>query len=78
MIEIDITVLKTFDQSITVKDIPVSDKVEIKAEADEMVAMVQQPRDMEAEMQDQVGDIANVEGLADAVEAPAGEEVKAE
>jgi large subunit ribosomal protein L25 len=78
LIEIDISVLKTFDNAITVKDIPVSSKVEIKAQADEMVAMVQQPRDMEAEMQDQVGDISNVEGLADAEPAPAEETKKAE
>lgn len=63
VLEIDISKLKTFEDSITIKDIPVSSKVEIKADADEMVAMVQEPRDVEAEMQDQVGDISQVEGI---------------
>lgn len=48
-IEVDITSLKTFDNQIMVKDLNVSDKVEIKAESDEVVATVQPPRDMAAE-----------------------------
>lgn len=47
--EVDISVLKNFDDAIMIKDIPVSDKVEIKGEPDEMIAKVQAPRDMEAE-----------------------------
>jgi large subunit ribosomal protein L25 len=79
LIEVDISSLKSFDNAITVKDLKVSDKVEIKAEAEEMVAMVQPPRDVEAELQDQTGDIANVEGLEKADEtATAESEEKAE
>ncbi len=48
-INVDISVLDSFDKQILVSDLKVSDKVEIKAEADEMVATVQPPRDMAAE-----------------------------
>lgn len=58
--EVDISKLATFDDVITVKDIPVSDKVEIKADADETVAKVQEPRDMEAEMAEEVDEAAAV------------------
>lgn len=47
--DVDISVLDNFDKQITVKDLRVSDKVEIKAEDDEVVATVQPPRDMAAE-----------------------------
>lgn len=47
--EVDISVLDNFDKQILVKDLKVSDAVEIKADADEMIAAVQPPRDMEAE-----------------------------
>ncbi len=67
-LEVDISKLKTINDTLTVKDIKVSDKVTIKAELDDTVANIQPPRDVEAEMQDQVGDIAQVEGLADKTE----------
>ncbi len=49
VIEVNIESLKTFDAQITVADLNVSAKVEIKAEAEEVVATVQPPRDMAAE-----------------------------
>ena len=58
--EVDISVLDNFEKQILVKDLVVSDKVEIKAEADEMVATVQPPRDMEAEMASTVDEAAAV------------------
>ncbi|HMR55436.1 MAG TPA: 50S ribosomal protein L25, partial [Candidatus Doudnabacteria bacterium] len=49
--EVDITALNDFSAMITVADIPHdSAKVEIKADTEEAVAKVQEPRDMEAEL----------------------------
>jgi hypothetical protein len=46
----------------------------LQAEDDELVVKVQPPRDMEAEMASQIGDVSQVEGIADkAPEAPAAE-----
>lgn len=56
--EVDISVLKTFDDVITVGDLANSDKVEIKVDAEEVLAKVQAPRDMEAEMANDVVDEA--------------------
>jgi large subunit ribosomal protein L25 len=47
--EVDVTALKTFDDILEVKDIPHSDKVDILTDAEEVIAKVQPPRDMEAE-----------------------------
>ncbi len=58
--EVDISVLDNFEKQILVKDLAVSDKVEIKADADEMVATIQPPRDMEAEMASTVDEAAAV------------------
>lgn len=48
--EIDIAQLKTFDDMITVADLKVSDKVEILADAEEAIAKVQAPRNVEEEL----------------------------
>lgn len=84
--EVDISKLATFQDVIEVKDIPVSDKVKIMAEGDELVVKVQEPRDMEAEMANDVVDEAAAVAAAvgpepdaegeEATEAPA--EAKAE
>jgi large subunit ribosomal protein L25 len=58
--DVDISVLKSFDDQITVKDLKVSDKVEIKADPDEVVATVQPPRDVEAELAPDVDEAAAV------------------
>lgn len=58
--EVDISALKTFDDVITVGDITHDDKVVLKAEDDEVVAKVQPPRDMEAELAEQVDEAAAV------------------
>ncbi len=47
--EVDVTALKTFDDVLEVKDIPHTDKVTILTDAEEVIAKVQPPRDMEAE-----------------------------
>lgn len=70
--EVDISVLDTFEKQILVSDLKVSDAVEIKAEADEMIATVQPPRDMEAE------EANNAVDEAAAVAAAVGDEPAAE
>lgn len=69
--EIDIAQLKTFDDVITVGDIKTGDKVEILAEADEPIAKVQAPRNVEEELAP-IEDAAAVEAAA--VAAVAGED----
>lgn len=58
--DVDISVLDNFEKQILVKDLIVSDKVEIKADADEMVAAVQPPRVMEEELAPIVDEAAAV------------------
>jgi large subunit ribosomal protein L25 len=66
-IVVDISVLKTFDDQIQIKDLKVSDKVEIKADGEELVAKVQPPRDVEAELApiEEVDIATAVEGIAE-------------
>ncbi len=76
-IEVDIAKLQTFEDAILIKDLAVDSKVSINADPEEVVAKVQPPRDVEAELSEPVGeiDISKVEGVA---EASAGEEAPAE
>lgn len=65
-IEVDISVLNTFDDSIHVADLKVAKGVTILAEPEEMVAKVDAPRDVEAELAVPiVEDISKVEGAAE-------------
>ena len=61
--EIDIALLKTFDDMITVKDIPVGSNVEILADAEEAIAKVQAPRNVEEELAP-IEDAASAEAAA--------------
>lgn len=76
-IDVDISGLKTFDDQITVANLNVSDKVEIKAEAEEVVAKVQAPRDMEAELaptaEEEAAAVAAAVGPDPAAETAEGE-----
>lgn len=78
-IEVDISSLKTFADTVEVKDLKVSDKVEVKTDADELVVKVQPPRDVEAELAQPVGeeDVSQVEGVADKVPVAEGDEAAA-
>ncbi len=77
-IVVDISVLNTFEDSIHVKDLEVSDKVEITASPEEMVAKVNPPRDVEAELAVPiVEDVSKVEGAAEDKPTEATEEKKA-
>ncbi len=65
-IEVDISVLKTFEDTLSIKDLKISDKVEILGDADDLVVKVQPPRDIEAELAEPVvEDISKVEGAAE-------------
>ena len=65
-IAVSLDVLKTLQDSIHVKDLPVPAKVKILNPADEMVAKVQPPRDVEAELSTPVvEDVSKVEGAAE-------------
>lgn len=58
--EVDISKLATFEDAITVADIPHDAKVEIQADPEEFIAKVQPPRDVEAELVQDVDEAAAV------------------
>lgn len=75
--EVDISVLKTFDDTITVGDIKRSEKIEILVDNEEVIAKVQAPRDMEAEMANDPVDEAAAVAAAVGPEAEAATEEEA-
>ncbi len=74
--EVDISVLKTFDDVITVGNIKRSDKVQILVENEEVIAKVQAPRDMEAELSSTVDEAAAVAAAVGPEPEAAAEEAK--
>jgi large subunit ribosomal protein L25 len=77
-IPVDISVLKTLNNTILVKDLPVPPKVTLLTPGDEMVVKVQPPRNIEAELEAPVvEDVSKVEGAAEDV-PEAAEEGEAE
>ncbi len=63
-LSVDISALNTFDDSITVKDIVLPEGVVALTDAEEVVAKVQPPRDVEAELAAPVEeDVTKVEGV---------------
>lgn len=75
-LEVDISKLATFEDAITVADIPHSDKVEIKADPEEFIAKVQPPRDVEAELVQEVDEAAAVAAAVGPEPTAEGEESK--
>lgn len=78
-IVIDINVLKTFDDIVYVKDLDVSEKVEVFNNSEDIVAKVSKPRsEKELEELDESveGDVSQVEGVEDKDEKETGEEDK--
>ncbi len=72
-IEVDISKLETFQDSIHVKDLSVSSKVEILTKPEEMIAKIQPPRDVEAELKTEIKE--DVEAvIAASTEKPTEEE----
>jgi large subunit ribosomal protein L25 len=73
-IPVDVSSLDSFQASILVKDLQVSSKVKIITSAEEVVAKVQPPRDVEAELAAPVvEDVSAVEGAAEIKPAAAEE-----
>ncbi len=77
-LEVSIEKLKVFSDSITVSDIKVTEKVKIIAPPDEVVAKVQPPRNVEAELTPVVEDISAVEGAAEEKPETEADEAKTE
>jgi large subunit ribosomal protein L25 len=75
-IEVDISRIKTFEDYIYVKDLPIPEKVEVSIDPETVVAMVSEPRseeelaDLETEVKE---DVTQVEGVVKE-EKPEGEE----
>ncbi len=69
-INVDISILKDFDTSITVKDLNISDKVEVLAEETQAIASVSAPRtqaDVDAADEEVNADVSQVEGTSEEV-----------
>ncbi len=66
---VDISSLKTFEDAIYVKNLKVSDKVKILASAEEVVAKVHPPRDMEKELSQTADESAAVQATVAATDA---------
>lgn len=77
-ITVDISSLTDFSKTIHVKDLKISDKVQITTPAEETVAKVQPPRDVEAETAAPVDEKAAVEAAVAASEKPKAEGEEAE
>jgi len=77
-LEVDISGLKNFGDDILIKDLKISDKVEILAKPDEVVATVQEPRKEEVE-EAPAAEVEEVEVVKkEEKEEEEGEEVKEE
>lgn len=78
-IEVDISVLETFDDVIKVKDLDVPQGVEIMEEDDEVVALVSRPQDIDEELEEPLDDeLEGVEVIGEKEEEEAEEEVEEE
>src|SRR3989344_6086782 len=81
-VEVDISILKTFDDSIKVSDIQVPESVQIQDEMEETVALVSAPRseeELEAELaEDKAAEVAAVSALGEEAPAAEGEATPAE
>lgn len=79
--QVDISGIKTFEDYIYVKDLPVPEKVEILIDPDTVIAMVSPPRTEEelAELEGEVKeDVSQVEGVEKEEKAEGGEAEKSE
>ncbi len=78
---VDISALKTFDDFIRIKDLKISDKVEVSANADDIVATVTPPRsekELEALNEEVEEKIDEVEGVKKEEASEEGDEKKEE
>lgn len=74
-IAVDLSVLKNFGDKIAVRDLPISDKIEVLTHADITVASAAEPREEEVEVKPVAAEA--VEGAAAAGAVPAEGEAKA-
>ena len=76
-ITVDLSVLKTLQNTIHIKDLPATAKVKIITPAEELIVKVQPPRDVEAELAAPVvEDVSKVEGAAEDKPAAAATDAK--
>ncbi len=76
-IEVNTENLKTFDDQITVKDLVLPEGVKLSLDPDEVVAKVQPPRDVEAELAGPVEeDVTKVEGVSETADKEAADTTK--
>ena len=78
-IEVDISVLKTFDDFIKIKDLEISDKIELSANKDDIVVTTTPPRseqELEALDEEVEEKVDEVEGVTKEVEDEEGEETE--
>ena len=73
-IEVDISVLETFDDVIKVKDLEIPEGVEIMEDEGEVVALVSRPQDIEEELEEPIDD--ELEGVEVIGEDEEGEEIE--
>ena len=73
-IEVDISVLETFDDVIKVKDLEVPEGVEIMEDEEEVVALVSRPQDIDEELEEPIDDeLEGVEVIGEDEEEEEGE-----
>ncbi len=78
-IEVDISVLETFDDVIKVEDLEVPKGVEIMAEDDQVVALVSRPQDIDEELEESLDDeLEGIEVIGEKEEEEEGEEEEEE
>jgi large subunit ribosomal protein L25 len=78
-IEVDISAIKTFEDHICIKDLKLSDKVEIEIDPETVVALVTPPRSEEelSQLEEKVdADVTKVEGVVKEEPLPEEEEKK--
>lgn len=76
-IQVDVSVLATFDDMIHLKDIALPANIEVLDNPDNVIALVEEPRseqEMEELEQEAAADVSQVEGVAKEGEEAAGEE----
>ncbi|MFA6790035.1 MAG: hypothetical protein WCR65_00440, partial [Parcubacteria group bacterium] len=77
--DVDVSVLATFEDRIAVKDLKVSDKVEIDIDPETVIALVTPPRSEEemAALDEKIEeDVSKVEGVEKETKEEEGEEAK--
>ncbi len=76
-IEVDVSVLETFDDVIKVKDLDTPDKVEIMEDDDTVVALVSRPQDIDEELEEPIDEeLEDIEVVGEKEEEPEEEDAE--